>query len=271
MMTKILFTGTLGMTLCQTLGVLSPHSMAADMGSVWRRFELQRLFLSFLYAGGFSFNFAMHLYMLYDFCKKYEANPFNTGAGGNSADFLWMVIFGMVVIHALNYLVELHFLAEPLLYMIIYVWSRREPDQPIKMFGVGPFKSVYLPWVYMAIRVVMGGSPLSILLGIGAGHFFYFFYEVMPVSHPGINMRWFRTPDFCLKLTELWTGLGIPRGPPPVGTAAHAGYRAAQQQQQPAAGGFPAPGAVRPPGAGVGGPARPGGHVWGQGRTLGTN
>ena len=35
--------------------------------------------------GPFSFNFAMHTYVLYENSRRYESNPYNTGGGGSSA------------------------------------------------------------------------------------------------------------------------------------------------------------------------------------------
>jgi len=259
MVTKILTTGTLGMTLFSSFGLLSVSNAISDMDRVWHNFELQRLFLPFLYAGGFSFNFAIHLLTLYQNCKRYEANPFNTGARGTSADFVWLVILGMILLHILNIFFEQPFLSEPLLIMIMYVWSRREPDQPISLYGMGPIKSVYLPWVYMAIRIVMGGSFVGIIMGIIVGHIIYFFYEVLPQQYPNINMRPYGTPNFCVWLTEKWTGMSVPRAAPPAGTAAAAGFRAA-------AGG----GGGGNRGGNMGGPTGTG-YQWGRGRVLGTN
>jgi Derlin-2/3 len=115
----------------------------------------------------------MHAYVLYENCRRYEQNPFNTGGGGTSADFLWMVILGMGVLCVVAHFFGLVFMAEPLLYMIMYVWSRREPDMMLNMYGF-KFKALYCPWVYVAIRVVMGGSPTEPLIGVAVGHVYYF-------------------------------------------------------------------------------------------------
>ena len=90
-------------------------------------------------------------------------------------------------------------MGESMVFMIIYVWSRRNPDQPMSFFGVccracacGPaltganrrwqplvapgfkFTGIYMPWVLVAFHVLVARSPVTDLIGIAAGHVYYF-------------------------------------------------------------------------------------------------
>jgi len=265
MCTKFMVLGTFSMTALSTMGILSPYYLNWSWDDISQRFHVQRLVLSHLYAGSFSFNFAMHLYMLYDFCKRYEANPFNTGARGTSADFLWMIILGMTILNAMNFFMDYPFLSEQILFYILYVWSRREADSPVKMFGFGPFKAMYLPLVYMGIRLLMGGSIVGMVMGAVAGHIYFFSFEVLPREYPQLNVSFLATPSFCIRFTEYFTGMTVPRNAPPPGTAAAAGQRNEARAAAAAAGG-------RAVGMGgnLGG-AQGNGYQWGRGRVLGTN
>jgi hypothetical protein len=199
--------------------------------------------MPFVFAGPFSFNFAMHTYVLYDNCKRYEENPFNTGGGGNSADFLFLILFAMVFLCIVGYFFGLINFSEPLLYVIMYTWSRKDPDSLVNIFGF-KFKALYLPWAYIVIRVLMGGSPSQPLIGIAVGHVYYFLVSVMPESH---GYQILRTPAFCIDAVRWYTGSS---GPAP-------GPNTAPQRGAPdAQGRFPSMGA---------------GYQWGQGRPLGTN
>ena len=162
--------------------------------------------------------------------------PFNTGAGGTSADFVWMLCLAACVFPILGYFFELPFFSESLLFMIMYVWSRREPAGFLNIFGF-KFQALYLPWVYLAIRLLMGAPILGPLYGIGVGHLYYFLADVLPLSH---NIDLIHTPLFVTNFVSHWSGVTPPTGP----------NRAAA------------------------GPANPnafGGHNWGRGRTLGAN
>jgi len=132
-------------------------------------------------------------------------NPFNTGAGGNSADFLWLLLVSMSALLLVGYSFEMLVLSESILYVVMYMWSRREPDAQLNIFGF-KFKALYLPWVYIAIRLVMGGSVTEPLLGIGVGHGFYFLSEVLPHTEGYHLGPLLRTPGFCVDLMTYCSG-----------------------------------------------------------------
>jgi hypothetical protein len=238
--TKILFTSTLFFGACATFDFISPMTLIFYWPNIYQKFEIWRLFTAFTFAGSFSFPFAMHLYMLYQNSLRYESNPFSTGARGSSADYLFMILFSMAVLSVLGYIFDAMMLSEPLLYVIMYAWSRKEPDAQTNIFGF-KFKALYLPWVYVAIRMLMGNPITGPLLGIGCGHFYYFLADVLPISH-GYDLL--RTPNFCVDIVEYLSGRSQPNVVP--------------VRQQPTA-------------AGAGGGFARGGYNWGGGRTLGTN
>jgi hypothetical protein len=282
-----------------TFGMVSAYDLVLDWHLIKNKFHFWRLFTTFIFAGKFSFNFAMHTYVLYENCKRYEASPFNTGGGGTSADFVWMVLVAMGILLLISYYFDMLVLSEPILYVIMYNWSRREADKPVGIFGF-KFKAIYLPWVYVGIRLIMGGSITEPLVGIAVGHLYYFLIEVLPVTH-GYNV--IRTPKFCMDLVDYvegrapvaaqrpaaYTGMGRtlggagPGAAPAGGAAAAGGVRRgfATLFSQPAAPAGAAPAADAAPGhapglrqrgaaAGATNPA-PTGHNWGSGRTLGSN
>eukprot|EP01036_Dinobryon_divergens_P028942 gene28942-37966_t len=246
--TKVLLVSTLLSGAMLTFQWVSAQSLVLFWPEISSKFEFWRLFTSFIFAGPFSFNFAMHTYVLYENSRRYELNPFNTGGGGSSADYLWMLLLSMICLLAVAYYFDILVLSEPILYVIMYVWSRREPDQMLNIFGF-KFKSLYLPWIYIAIRLIMGGSITEPLLGIGVGHLYYFVSEILPVTE-GYNLGpLIRTPAFCSDIITYATGYRRPVNTS--FTPNPAGQNAApppQQQQRNA-----------------------GGYTWGRGRTLGTS
>lgn len=261
--TKFFFTGTLlagAMTSFNMLGFIGgPPGLVFNWSLLKDKFHIWRLVTPFIFAGGFGLNFVFHLWILYENCKRYEANPYNTGAGGTSADFLYMLILGgglMILMGIFESSLGLGMvvMSEPIMYMIIYVWSRREANQKLKMWGV-EFKALYLPWVYMAIRVVMGGSPTMILVGIAVGHIYYFLVDVVPGQH---GYELIRTPKWCVDAMSYMSGQSqgapdvfIPPGrQPPEGRAG---------------GGSGAASAANAPGL-----RNRGGYNWGRGNVLGT-
>ena len=253
MMTKYLCAATLAATVSVSLHIFDQSTFYFSLELIREKFHFWRLFFPFIYCGPFSFPFAMHMYMLYSNSSRYEKNPYNTGAGGNSADFLWMVLLGMVVMLTIGYYFMIPVLATPLVYMIMYVWSRREPDMPMSLFTFN-YKALYSPWVMVAIQIVTGNSITEPLMGIATGHLYFFLVTILPESH-GFDL--IKTPDFCIKALRMYTGTSVPVGRPFTATAP-----------------TPASGGAR---AGAGGaatgtpfPNLGAGHQWGTGRSLGS-
>lgn len=123
--TKFFLVSTLFTAACSSFNLISSFKLIFFWPLIWEKFELWRLLTPFVFAGGFSFPFAMHLYMLYQNSVRYEENPYNTGAGGTSADYLWMVLCSMGILCVVAYVMDFQVLSEQILFVIMYVYSRR--------------------------------------------------------------------------------------------------------------------------------------------------
>jgi len=270
--TKFFLVSALSTAFLVNFGFISAYSLILDWDLIRNKFQAWRLISAFVFCGGFSFNFAMHVYILYQNCLRYEMNPYNTGAGGNTADFLWLILLSMGLLLVIGYFFEMMILSESMLYVIIYVWSRKDPDTITSIFGF-KFKSLYLPWAYVAMKMLMGQSVTPALVGIAVGHIYFFLVEIFPVSH---GRTLIVTPNFCSEFVSFITGLTLPGRPAP--GPAHVGGRLGGNVgtgRNPAAN---APEASAENHGGAGNPnlrqrgapaAAAGGYNWGRGRTLG--
>lgn len=115
--------------------------------------------------------------------------------------------------------VSLVFLGQAFTIMLVYVWSRRNPNVRMNFFGLLNFQAPFLPWVLMGFSLLLGNSIIVDLLGTGAslpsanactcwrlvtcgsslppgivvGHVYFFLEDVFP-NQPG-GGRWLRTPS----------------------------------------------------------------------------
>ncbi|RLN54555.1 hypothetical protein BBJ29_003990 [Phytophthora kernoviae] len=225
-------------TLLSTLGFLNPQSLYLDFGLIWERFQLWRLTTCFMYLGGFSFPFLMQLMILVNYSSRLEEDPF-PGGGGPTADYAFMLLFGASILSVVAFFMGVPFLGTSLIFMIVYVWSRRNPTAPVAIWGFR-FDGLYLPWALIAFTVLVGGNPIMDIFGVVAGHLYYFLLEVLPA-------------------TKGWNLLQTP-----------AMFASFFPSPQVAAGGaVPIIGARDP--AGRGAAPMGGGYAWGTGRPLGTD
>jgi Derlin-2/3 len=169
--------------------------------------EISRLYTNFFVADSkINFTFCVFVYVYYQACNCYERNPFNTGAGGRSADFLWMMLICMTILLVAAAYFDMRVMADPLLTCILYVWSCKEPDIDVSVFGF-KYKNKYQPLVFMLFRVLLGQKIFGHVLGVAVGHLYYFLSAVLPAKH-GYHL--IKTPKFCVYLVNFSIGGGAP-------------------------------------------------------------
>lgn len=86
--------------------------------------------------------------------------------------------------------VSLVFLGQAFTIMLVYVWSRRNPNVRMNFFGLLNFQAPFLPWVLMGFSLLLGNSIIVDLLGTQ-------FFAVVFCHFCGILVM-------CLKLKESW-------------------------------------------------------------------
>jgi len=184
-----------GTSILIALDVVSPFFLYFNSRLVLKG-EWWRLFTNFLYMGELGIDFIFHMFFLIRYSKSLEETSFRN----RPADFLWLLVFGMIVLTAIAPFVKVQFLGTSLNFMLVYLWSRRNPHVPLSFLGVFNFSAAYLPWVLMCFSVLIGSSPLMDVLGMVAGHTYYFLEDVWPRSAAGAGRRLIKTPRIFVSL-----------------------------------------------------------------------
>ncbi|CAN6458094.1 unnamed protein product [Victoria cruziana] len=149
-------------------------------------------------------DFLFHMFFLARYCKLLEENSFR----GRTADFFYMLLFGASVLTGIvlvggmiPYVSEsfarIFFLSNSLTFMMVYVWSKRNPFIHMSFLGLFTFTAAYLPWVLLGFSILVGSSPWIDLLGMAAGHAYYFLEDVYPRM---TGRRPLRTPSVIKSL-----------------------------------------------------------------------
>jgi Derlin-2/3 len=187
-----------GTSILCALDVVSPFYLYFNSRLIWYKHEWWRLITNFLYMGEIGIDFVFHLFFLVRYCRSLEEQGFRN----RSADFLWLLVFGMIVLTLLAtvFPVKVQFLGISLNFMLTYIWSRRNPHVPMSFFGVFTFGAAYLPFVLMAFSILIGGSPMMDVLGLVAGHLYYYLEDVYPRTAHGQGRRPLKTPRIFVAL-----------------------------------------------------------------------
>jgi len=64
--------------------------------------------------------------------------------------------------------------------MMLYMWSRKNPNIELSFLDVFHFRSCFLPYFIFMMTLLSGYDVTLDLLGMIAGHVYYFFEDVVP-------------------------------------------------------------------------------------------
>ncbi|XP_021687017.2 derlin-1.2 isoform X2 [Hevea brasiliensis] len=184
-------------TAAYYLHLYNVRNIALFYEDVIKRFQVWRLITNFFFLGPFSFPFAFRLIMMYG--VSLERGPFDK----RTADFVWMFFFGalsLLVMAAVPMLWS-PFMGVSLVFMIVYVWAREFPNARINIYGLVSLKGFYLPWAMLALDLIFGNPLMPDILGMVAGHLYYFLTVLHPLSGGNFVLR---TPLWVHKLVAFW-------------------------------------------------------------------
>ena len=181
------------------LELISPFSVYYNSHLIFRKYQLWRLFTNFFFFGSLGMDFVFHMFFLSRYCRLLEEGTFR----GRSADFFYMLLFGSALLSSVAPFINIQFLGASLTFMMVYVWGRRNRYVQMSFLGLFSFTAPYLPWVLLIFSCMLGSSPVVDLLGMAAGHVYYFLEDVYPTM---TNRRVLKTPA----LVRYASGLGLP-------------------------------------------------------------
>ncbi|KAM7266044.1 hypothetical protein ACFE04_003727 [Oxalis oulophora] len=213
--TRSYLTAAVVTTIGCSLEIISPHNLYLNPTLVIKKYQCWRLITNFLYfrkMGHAEFvpknlalpyanlDFMFHMFFLARYCKLLEENSFR----GRTADFFYMLLFGATVLTGIvvvggmipglsESFAKIIFLSNSLTFMMVYVWSKQNPYIHMSFLGLFTFTAAYLPWVLLGFSVLVGASAWVDLLGMIAGHAYYFLEDVYPRM---TGRRPLRTPSF---------------------------------------------------------------------------
>jgi len=193
--TRIYTTACVCTTLAVHLDLVSPFQLYFNptlilQGQVWR------LITTFLFFGTIGFSFLFNMIFTYRYCRMLEEGSFR----GKTADFIVMFLFGGIFMIMFAFFINLLFLGQAFTIMLVYVWSRRNPFLRMNFFGLLNFQAPYLPWVLLAFSVILGNAIWIDLVGMGAGHIYWFLEDVFPNQPNGRKLL--KTPQFLRNIFD---------------------------------------------------------------------
>lgn len=186
------FTAILALSL--QFGYITPYQLYYHPELVFYKGQLWRLISTFIYFGNFGIDFLFHTFFMMRYFRSLEEGWYRD----RKADFFFLILFGCILLLILGPLCGMIFLGPSLVFMMVYIWGRRNPYLMMSFLGLFTFTAPYLPWVLLGFSLLISKSfPLGDLIGIIVGHIYYFLEDVLPRTH---GYRLLKTPRIIKRI-----------------------------------------------------------------------
>ena len=144
MITRTYLTFCLLTTLGCYMDLISPYSLYFNVHFIFKQYQFWRLFTNFFFFGSsFGLDLFFHMFFLARYSRRLEEETF----AGKTADFLYMIMIGSILMLFAAPIVSIPFLGSSLTFMLVYVWSKRNPWTQLQFIGLMNFTAPWLPWV----------------------------------------------------------------------------------------------------------------------------
>ncbi|KAF2666379.1 ER-associated proteolytic system protein Der1 [Microthyrium microscopicum] len=194
--TRYWTTGVLLTSLLVQCHVISPFNMFYSLNAIFNKGQYWRLISSYFYFGPLGVDLLFHVFFLQRYARLLEE-----ASGRSPARFSWLLVFCGVSLSCLAPMLHIFFLGTALSSVLVYIWSRRNPDAMLSFLGLLTFRAPWLPWVLMGFSFVMHGIvPKDEICGVIVGHVWYYFNDIYPPVHGG--SRPLDPPQFWIRLWE---------------------------------------------------------------------
>jgi Derlin-2/3 len=118
------------------------------------------------------------------------------------ADFILFFVFGSSIFLLAALFLGLEFLSPCLSAMMLYLWARRNPTVHINFLEVFQFRAPFLPWFLLLFVVMFGFNPKYDIIGVAAGHIYYYLEDVVPKIPETEDWKVLRAPKMLVTICE---------------------------------------------------------------------
>jgi len=194
--TRSYLTACLVTTFAIEFGFVRILSLYLNFDLIIRHGEFWRLLTNFFYFGQFGIGYFFHMTFLVHYSRSLEELTFR----GKASDLIFCYLFGAVSLLILNVILwytnwfsNVLILGPSLVFMIVYVWARRNPDVKMSFLGLFTFNAPYFPWVIIGLETMIGQNwSILDLLGLIVGHLYYYLSYAYPKLS---NRNLLKTPE----------------------------------------------------------------------------
>ena len=88
--------------------------------------------------------------------------------------------------------------------MMLYYWARKNPNMEMSFLDIFHFRSCFLPYFIFCMTLLSGYDVTLDVLGMLAGHTYFFFEEVVPRVPQTRAIRLLKAPSWLTRVCEFF-------------------------------------------------------------------
>jgi len=197
--TKILVLSSFGISILVWSGLINTFDIYLNFYLIFHKYEIWRILTTFLYFGEFNLNLILHMFIFFRDSKILERKIFQ----GNSADYLYFILFCMIFLLILSPITKTLFLSTSLNFAMMYYWGRKSKMTNVEFMGVFTFRAPYLSLFYLMISFLLGYEYKELIIGIIVGHVYFFLKEILPRIKGVKGIKLLETPKIVQKMCDV--------------------------------------------------------------------
>ncbi|CUI11064.1 transmembrane protein, putative [Bodo saltans] len=178
--TRTIIAASIVLSAAVTYEMVTPLNLIYSPTLVFQEKQYWRLLTSLLYFDKLSINCLFHLHFLYMVSRQLEEHYYLR----DSIRYIWTLLRGAALVLLLASYLHIPFPSGPMVMVILYLWSRRYPDERMALYFAFVVGAPYLPLIMLFLSYNMSGGDIQYLQGeLGAvviGHCLWYVSDVLP-------------------------------------------------------------------------------------------
>ncbi|EGR32571.1 hypothetical protein IMG5_077370 [Ichthyophthirius multifiliis] len=186
-LTRIMCFLSIILTLLTYIDLVNSYNLYFNFKLITQNYQ----HLSFYYCKFFYYKLIQNQIKSYRFSRRLEEYSFR----GNTIDYFYFVSFASIF--------GLYNLSDSFLNMILYLWSRKNSNIMVHIFGIIPIQAPYITWFFVFLQIIFQDTIITDLIGILVGHIYYYLTEIYPKLPLSKDVNILQTPQYLyLKLKK---------------------------------------------------------------------
>jgi Derlin-2/3 len=197
--TKVITLCCASISILTWLNIVSPLYLYINYELIFKKFEIWRIFTSFFFFGKLSTSSLFHILIFFRNSKLLEKSVFK----GNSADYLFFLVFSMSFIFILSSFFNIIFLSQSLNFAMTYYWGRKSKNTVVLVMGILNFRAPFLPIFYLIFNLLLENEYKNSFIGLLAGHIYFYLKDIFPRIKRGKKLQLLKTPNAIKKFCDI--------------------------------------------------------------------